>query len=69
MVFRPGRASERLEKHFEVNSLKGFGIEHMNAWYFLRRCHIELPGDDQTRYDFSYHLYFPDRRIALCPAR
>lgn len=24
-------ASERLEKHFEVNSLKGFGIEHMNC--------------------------------------
>ena len=47
-------ASERLEKHFEVNSLKGFGIEHMN-------CGISSAGAilnylEMTKHDMISHI-------------
>ena len=74
-------ASERLEKDLpaevhklmtgNVNSLNIDG-ENLHENFLLREREnhqfVEL-ADIEARYDFSYHLYFPDRRIALCPAR
>lgn len=45
---------ERLEKHFEVNSLKGFGVEQMN-------CGISAAGAvlnylDMTKHDMTSHI-------------
>lgn len=47
-------AQERLEKHFEVTSLKGFGIDHMN-------CGISAAGAvlnylDMTKHDMISHI-------------
>lgn len=54
-------AAERLTKHFEVSSLKGFGIERMN-------CGISAAGAvlnylEMTKHDMisAYHLYFENR--------
>lgn len=52
--FEPDAASERLAKHFEVNSLKGFGIDHMN-------CGISAAGAvlnylEMTKHDMISHI-------------
>lgn len=53
-IFTPDFARENLEKHFEVKSLKGFGVENMKAGVIAASAILHYLGD--TQHDKLGHI-------------
>lgn len=67
-AFAPATSRERLLKHFEVNSLKGFGVEHLQEACVAAGaalCYLEITQHTRTAHITALRRIEEDRYVRL----